>query len=334
MMNCFINKIYAKFRSGTLNAAENAWLALHGWNIEHGKGKRILLFHGIDQTGYLGFNSRFISVGKFEKYLVYFKQHFNVVALNEYFSLEGSPEPFTIALTFDDGYANVYKYVLPLLEQYRIPATFFVTAIRSIGKDILWTDFFDLATKATDASFVFLGETYKKDWRGVYRSATTNETLKSIAENFGYPEKEQLMKILPDAFRDDAQLTDYWLQLSEEQLIALAKSNYAAIGSHALYHNYLTKIPHEYASRELADSKKYLENITQKEISSIAYPYGAYTRALIDDAESIGYKYQLAADDFLYPEDRADQRLRERMTLNPYISFYNQIAAIPRGRFH
>jgi len=84
--------------------------------------KIILCYHGIDLVGNTKLNSKFISKKYFEKQLVYFKENFNIVSLKKFFEIKNKEvKEFTIAITFDDGYKNNFKYVLPLIEKHKIP---------------------------------------------------------------------------------------------------------------------------------------------------------------------------------------------------------------------
>jgi hypothetical protein len=83
---------------------------------------------------------------------------------------------------------------------------------------------------------------------------------------------------------------------------------------------------------ELKESKYYLENCIQKDVTSLAYPDGIYTREIIHIAEQLGYKTQLAAD-YLHKEDESDGRIEKRFGINPYISFKNQIKCIVDGKY-
>jgi peptidoglycan/xylan/chitin deacetylase (PgdA/CDA1 family) len=65
----------------------------------------------------------------FEQHLSWLKTHCMVIPFSkipEVMGREGLGRP-TVSITFDDGYEDNYEYAFPLLQQYRIPATFFVT---------------------------------------------------------------------------------------------------------------------------------------------------------------------------------------------------------------
>jgi peptidoglycan/xylan/chitin deacetylase (PgdA/CDA1 family) len=76
-----------------------------------------------------------------------------------------------------------------------------------------------------------------------------------------------------------------------------------------------------------------LENLTGKEINSIAFPYGAYNAAVLNIAQKNGYK-QLLATELNDPKDQSEPALRERLTINPFISTTNQMYATIRGEYY
>ena len=69
----------------------------------------------------------------------------------------------------------------------------------------------------------------------------------------------------------------------------LAASENAEIGAHGYFHTSLGLIPHREAVEELGRSKSGLEELTDREVTAVAYPDGSYTRSLVDAAEDIGY---------------------------------------------
>jgi len=128
-------------------------------------------------------------------------------------------------------------------------------------------------------------------------------------------------------FKSSKKDEDYWLQMTREQIKQIADSPYFTVGAHGYYHNDLTKISVEDAAKELTLTKSYLETITGKPINSVAFPYGSYNPDVVDIAKKTGY-VQLLAVDFLTIEDSRDNTLRERFTVNPFISIPNQMHAI------
>jgi peptidoglycan/xylan/chitin deacetylase (PgdA/CDA1 family) len=71
----------------------------------------------------------------FEQHLQWLSSHCEVIPFSKIFNALGekSDRP-SVAITFDDGYADNYEYAFPLLQKYGLVATFFVT-VGLIEKD-------------------------------------------------------------------------------------------------------------------------------------------------------------------------------------------------------
>ncbi|MFT4524336.1 MAG: peptidoglycan/xylan/chitin deacetylase (PgdA/CDA1 family) [Bacteroidia bacterium] len=297
-----------------------------------GKGCRVLIYHGIDLDGRTDFNTRFISADYFEKQIAYFSKHFNVVSLDDIYANRVSQNKLNVAITFDDGYLNNLKYAVPVLEKHQVPATFFVTGIRDLGTDILWPDFVDMATTKCNKPIEIRGQVFRKNRNG--ELTFQGKTLKHICKSQDWNYKLDMMEALKpwDSFRKDPALADYWKQMTSDEIKKLASSSFVSIGSHGYFHNNLGDINHESACQELEQSKLFLENIIQKEVRSIAYPDGSYTRELVDAALLVGYSQQLAVD-YVFEQDKLDPRILDRFGINPFISWNNQLNCIVKNSY-
>jgi peptidoglycan/xylan/chitin deacetylase (PgdA/CDA1 family) len=298
--------------------------------LHHTKGSRILVYHGICKGNPLRFNTLFVQRNTFEKQLQLYKKYFHLVSLDDYYNGKFSEQQFNICLSFDDGFANNYQYVLPLLEKYKVPAVFFVTAIRQTGNDILWNDVLAIANRYGPEKIILENETFSKGRHGRYMAVRTGRLLAETLRQGGTATKMQMMKLLePCKKKAD---TDYWLQMNEAQIKEMAKSPWVTIGSHSCYHNDLAYLSAAEAEMDMLQSKQYLEQITGKAITSLAFPYGSYTKETIEIAKKIGYTQLLAAE-FLLPNDSDDATMRERLTINPFISSINQLYANVSGHY-
>ena len=298
------------------------------------RGSRIVVYHGICQKDHLRFNPIFLTYKTFEAHLKLYKKYFNVVSLNDYYEQRFSDNRFNICITFDDGFANNFKYVLPLLEQYRIPATFFITSIRAAGYDILWNDFLGIISKYGPQKLVYKDEPYYKGRFDKYISTKTGISLVEKLRSVGFEEKAEMMELLYPllTFKMDKRQDDYWLQMTVDQITALSSSPFANIGAHGYYHNDLAKINIADAANESKFSKQYLEDLTGQPINSFAFPYGAYNDEVIAAAKQAGYQ-QLLATDFHSVTESEDRMMRERFTVNPFISPNNQMYATITRRY-
>jgi len=303
-------------------------------NFQDARGARIIIYHGICIEDHTRFNNVFLKLETFKAHLALYKKYFNVVSLDDYYQQRFSNDKYNICITFDDGLANNYKHVLPLLEEYQLPATFFITAIRDVGYDILWNDFLGIISKYGPPILEYDKQQFRKNKWKKYISESTGEMLNEIIRSGGFDAKVEMMKRLGGIvnFRENKQEEDYWLQMTLAQIYEMSLSKYATIGSHSYYHNDLSRIPLQDATAEMIKSKSVLENIIQKEVKALAFPYGTYARDVVAAAKNVGYN-QLLAMDFFFPDDSNDTTMRERFTVNPFISPNNQMYANITGRY-
>jgi peptidoglycan/xylan/chitin deacetylase (PgdA/CDA1 family) len=61
------------------------------------------------------------------------------------------------------------------------------------------------------------------------------------------------------------------------------------IGSHGLTHSDFTRLETADLKTELADSKKILEDVTGKEVTSLSFPFGCWNHRVWDCAQEAGY---------------------------------------------
>lgn len=83
-------------------------------------------------------------------------------------------------------------------------------------------------------------------------------------------------------------------RLTDEQIIKL--SGDFEIGAHTMTHPHLTTISDDEAKKEIEGSKKYLENILNKPVTSFCYPAGYYTNKHKDILKEVGFKIARTVD--------------------------------------
>jgi peptidoglycan/xylan/chitin deacetylase (PgdA/CDA1 family) len=101
----------------------NGWLRL-------GRRTRctVLLYHRVNDTSK---DKLTTSVNRFIEHLAMLRSRYPVVTLQaarEALAAGHYLGPNVVVITFDDGYADNYECAAPILEHFRLPATFFVTA--------------------------------------------------------------------------------------------------------------------------------------------------------------------------------------------------------------
>lgn len=320
--------------------AKSRWLANDlragmGWKGSKVRPLRcILCYHGIDERGETQLNSRFLSQSELRRQLEWMAKECKVLTLEEYFSRPFEGDALEICLSFDDGYRNNFDLALPLLEEFGFPASFFVTAAHLRQRDILWPDHLDLCAWLKGGKLSWQGETYSLGPKGEYVGNKSNLKLKNLAKGAGLAAVVELEKELENIMPRTAlePYRRYWELMGEAQLRSLAAHPLIELGTHGVSHANLGTMQLDEAKKEMVESKTWLEALTGRAVSSLAWPFGTYTRQTRDLAYQLGYERILSMG-HVFPEDVEDSRQAPRMVVNPHVSFLNQREAILKGRY-
>ena len=203
-----------------------------------------------------------------------------------------------ICVTFDDGYADNLYAAKPALEAARVPGTVFISTGYLDVPDNLWWDelaklILDPATRQETLSLNLHGTHYAYSFPRQARAVEENDphtkwrAWEAIPgpRQAAYLELYRMLVTLPDTERDEAmeqlrrEATPYADHrqhrcLTQRELGELAEGDMVEIGAHTLTHPVLAHLPLEQQQQEIGGSKRRLEALTGKSITTFAYPYG------------------------------------------------------------
>ncbi len=235
-----------------------------------------------------------VTPDNFRAQLRHLKENFPVVRFPGEWTKVAKP---SVAITFDDGYADNLLEALPILEELELPATFFV-ATGSIGREEeFWWHQLErifLGQSPLPPRFKLNDEHSGKSWSTVTRR-----------------EREELYRELVGLLKDgDTGRRTQWLDrirdwsgiatggagihrtVTPEELRLLAASPWVTIGAHTVSHSRLSSLPPRAQREEIRGSKEQLEGWLGKEISTFSYPFGRrsdYTRCSVALCREAGF---------------------------------------------
>lgn len=241
-----------------LSRALGYWSGLAGAGAREAAAGRVLLYHGTVER----------QAAQLARQLAWLKRHFIVVPLAELVErLErGDALVRRVAITFDDGLRNNVTVAYPILERLALPATFFVCpGLIGTGR-WLWNH---------EARQRLL-HLKRKD------AEPTIERLKRLplAERTDF--EQQLRRETRD-FRPTAQERHAFDLADWDELRALDPA-LVSIDSHTVTHPILPNLAAEACERELAQSRRMIEERLQRPAQFFAYPNGDTTSAVREAA--------------------------------------------------
>jgi peptidoglycan/xylan/chitin deacetylase (PgdA/CDA1 family) len=250
--------------------------------------------------------SMLISRTMFERHIESIGRSFRFVSLDEIGAHVSSGRPFAhpvAAITFDDGYRDVYENAFPVLRQKGIPAAMFVV-----------TDLISRPLWQTHDKLYYLVERAFNTWDDprsrlfeltselglptgqIFRSRTAvTSSMSAVSALLPVLPQADVIRLMnslethvgPDASEIALSLT--WSMIHEMRRGGIT------IGSHTRSHVSLPTETAAAVTEELEGSKRVLEQALGERIDHFAYPGGQFNPHVVSALHKAGYRYAYTA---------------------------------------
>jgi peptidoglycan/xylan/chitin deacetylase (PgdA/CDA1 family) len=246
----------------------------------------ILTYHGVlsgshDDYSYLNYN--FVAAGTFDEQIRYLLEHYRPIGLAELvrcYTDRTPPPPRSVAITFDDGFANNYTVAFPILQKYSFPFTVFLTTgmIGAPGAQ-LWSERVKRAIYLCPKASVdlrILGQQHTSQLDSpTAREQATRRVLQVLKRATPAERDAALCEIesvcgRPELRADDMERYQF---LTWNEARAMASAG-VELGSHTVNHPILSTLDDRTLAEELSASKNEIEAQTGRECHTFAYPNG------------------------------------------------------------
>jgi peptidoglycan/xylan/chitin deacetylase (PgdA/CDA1 family) len=242
-----------------------------------------------------------IGVETLERHLDWLGQHFRIVSVDDLpADLDQRPGSKPLAaITFDDGYSDIYRHAFPLLRRKGIAAGIFVVT-EDLGKarnpiaERLYALLF-LASqqgRLTADDFANLLSEANVD-RSVLEHARRVAPDPFLATQFllGHLPRTDVDAVIERLRKTVKTETREELHPLSWEMLAEMRDAGITIGSHSKTHAYLTNETEDRILDEAAASRRDLQSRLGIDVRSFAYPGGFFNPAVVSAVATAGYQF-------------------------------------------
>lgn len=233
---------------------------------------QILVYHRVANDGDVYVPAT--SATGFEQHMRHIREHFHPMPLTDLLAAADRREipARAIAVTFDDGYEEVFTNAFPIIRRYQIPVTVYLATGLIDAGGPMWNDRIGFAIRTTRCAEIHplpaLGPLPLQTPQ--QREAALHQTLEALKPR-PPAERDALTSEIARALKvaaEDGPRMLRWEQVAEMHAAGVD------FGAHTVHHPILSCLPPEEAWGEIADSKLVIEERLQTPVRHFAYPNG------------------------------------------------------------
>jgi peptidoglycan/xylan/chitin deacetylase (PgdA/CDA1 family) len=256
----------------------------------------ILMYHRVSTTRHDPWGLT-VSPENFVEQIELIVRNRHVMSLRDFFQrFRSSTLPRgAVAITFDDGYADNFYVVAPLLRRFDIPATLFITTGYLDRPEFWWDELDRLLFLSSSLPFKLdltingKRSLFRRSWveslssgRRVERQngpSSWHKLLRQIWQQMRAVSPEAREDVLRQLRRrltrsDEAESPFEHRPMTREEVASFSRDELIDIGAHTLSHPKLSTQPPLTQHLEISRSKEICEELIGREVVSFSYPFG------------------------------------------------------------
>jgi len=228
----------------------------------------VLCYHNVvwRDADVVGHPAMHIPLARFERQVRWLLDHYDVVSLSTFVDrlAAGAPLNETAVITFDDGYAGVFDYAVPLLDDLDTPATVFVIASAPGRSHGFWWDCPETVSR-------------ERENRDRWLTSLRGDDAAILADVHATKEFAVPPALWPADWPD----------------IRGAARGQIQIGVHSMTHRTLTVLDDTELENEIITSRQVVQQAIGIAPTFFSYPYGHWDTRVRAAVQAAGYRGSL-----------------------------------------
>lgn len=202
---------------------------------------------------------------EFERTLIWFKSRYNLISydqLREY--VKGNlPLKNACMLSVDDGWRSTYEVIFPVMKEYHVPFTIFVSPEVCEKEKNFWYFIYKYLNEEEIMDVILRRRLFSKE----IRSFAADMVLKELQIDEVYDILAEVQQMHPEIIIPRG-------FVNTKELLEMKKSGLVEIGAHSLSHPILANESMDRSEWEIKKSVSDLTSLIDVDVRTFAYPNG------------------------------------------------------------